>query len=433
MTKSWLALTKSLVFAAMVSGLSACGGGGGKGGDDPPPPPPGPPPEEPIAINGASVKGPLANAAVSAHAFDFSMPGFVGTLIDGGSSDEQANIVDLSVPDDTATPFMLVTDVVADTTDLALPSGVNPALNLLRSAVRTDMLGVQNVSITPLTTLAVEIAGRNADRADGQFQGNQDGVVDLSEFSVALPIAARQAVATFGFGLSLTTDIFSQPALLTDDTDEVSELLQVAAYRQAIEGLTAIIINLQTDIEANTAMGNPIPTVDDVLMAIARDIADGMIDGQDNGQMIEELMPATDLVNTILADPTTLIIPGTTIPITDIESVLLSETSATGVELEDTSPLENGGGANVDPSPANPAPDSDGDGVLDINDTFPDDPNESSDSDGDGIGDASDNCPNDPNPNQQDSDGDGIGDACDVVPDGGAVWNQFNWDEAEWQ
>ena len=56
--------------------------------------------------------------------------------------------------------------------------------------------------------------------------------------------------------------------------------------------------------------------------------------------------------------------------------------------------------------------DSDGDGVIDSEDAFPDDPNESADSDSDGVGDNADNCSAIANADQADSDSDGIGDAC---------------------
>ena len=55
--------------------------------------------------------------------------------------------------------------------------------------------------------------------------------------------------------------------------------------------------------------------------------------------------------------------------------------------------------------------DSDGDGVNDDQDVFPNDPNESVDSDGDGLGDNAD--PNDAN---TDSDGDGVADGQDAFP-----------------
>ncbi len=65
------------------------------------------------------------------------------------------------------------------------------------------------------------------------------------------------------------------------------------------------------------------------------------------------------------------------------------------------------------------ADDSDGDGIVDVEDNCPDTPNaDQADGDGDGVGDACDNCPDIANPDQADSDGDGTGDAC--APDGDA-------------
>ena len=65
--------------------------------------------------------------------------------------------------------------------------------------------------------------------------------------------------------------------------------------------------------------------------------------------------------------------------------------------------------------------DSDGDGVTDNADYFPNDATRwlpPIDTDGDGIDNSIDNCPLVSNPDQIDSDGDGIGDACDTTPHG---------------
>ena len=59
--------------------------------------------------------------------------------------------------------------------------------------------------------------------------------------------------------------------------------------------------------------------------------------------------------------------------------------------------------------------DSDGDGVSDSNDLFPDDSSEWNDDDGDGVGNNSDAFPQDVN-ETLDSDGDGVGDNADLFP-----------------
>jgi len=59
--------------------------------------------------------------------------------------------------------------------------------------------------------------------------------------------------------------------------------------------------------------------------------------------------------------------------------------------------------------------DTDGDGVSDSEDTFPNDPNETVDTDNDGVGDNADALPNDPT-ESVDSDADGVGDNADTFP-----------------
>jgi len=66
--------------------------------------------------------------------------------------------------------------------------------------------------------------------------------------------------------------------------------------------------------------------------------------------------------------------------------------------------------------------DRDGDGVVDNEDAFPDDPTETSDRDGDGVGDNSDVFPDDAN-ESSDTDGDGIGDNSDPDIDGDGFTN----------
>jgi uncharacterized protein YegL len=67
----------------------------------------------------------------------------------------------------------------------------------------------------------------------------------------------------------------------------------------------------------------------------------------------------------------------------------------------------------------NPDCDSDGDGVVDLQDNCPEQQNpEQQDSDGDGVGDVCDNCPNVPNYDQTDTNDNGTGDSCEDTPPG---------------
>ncbi|MGB3145692.1 MAG: gliding motility-associated C-terminal domain-containing protein [Maribacter sp.] len=85
---------------------------------------------------------------------------------------------------------------------------------------------------------------------------------------------------------------------------------------------------------------------------------------------------------------------------------------------EDTDSDGDGTGDNADafPNDANEDTDTDGDGVGDNADAFPNDANEDTDSDGDGTGDNADAFPNDVN-EDTDTDGDGIGDNEDTDDD----------------
>jgi gliding motility-associated-like protein len=61
--------------------------------------------------------------------------------------------------------------------------------------------------------------------------------------------------------------------------------------------------------------------------------------------------------------------------------------------------------------------DTDGDGILDIDDNCIDTPNaDQADADTDTVGDVCDNCPDDANTDQTDADADGVGDLCDACP-----------------
>jgi len=75
--------------------------------------------------------------------------------------------------------------------------------------------------------------------------------------------------------------------------------------------------------------------------------------------------------------------------------------------------------------------DDDNDGVDDGSDDLPLNPNESVDTDSDGIGDNSDNCVNTSNPDQTDTDNNGVGDACES---GGSslVWGSGSWGGVQW-
>ena len=93
------------------------------------------------------------------------------------------------------------------------------------------------------------------------------------------------------------------------------------------------------------------------------------------------------------------------------------EDSEEASEPEDT---DGDGVVDVDdafPSDASESTDSDGNGVGDNSDVFPSNSSESKDTDSDEVGDNADNCPDLANADQLNTDGDLEGDACDLDDD----------------
>ena len=115
--------------------------------------------------------------------------------------------------------------------------------------------------------------------------------------------------------------------------------------------------------------------------------------------------------------PSNITNPGETVVDTDGDGVPDTEDAFPNNPAESRDTDGDGVGDNADAFPLDPAEsaDSDGDGVGDFADAFPEDPLEFLDSDGDGFGNNSDAFPNDPLENL-DSDNDGVGDNSDPAP-----------------
>lgn len=113
------------------------------------------------------------------------------------------------------------------------------------------------------------------------------------------------------------------------------------------------------------------------------------------------------------------IAPGASVSLVRIDNLFVAGVTSSGSEIADILALNSA------------SPDSDNDGINDVNDNCPTTYNpDQTDTDGDGIGDAcdpdgeNDNCPGIPNPDQKDTDSDGIGDACDSDDDNDGVLDE---------
>ncbi|MDH5325138.1 MAG: thrombospondin type 3 repeat-containing protein [Gammaproteobacteria bacterium] len=388
-----IATKKISVLLVSVLVLAGCGGGGG-GGSSPPQ----------TTMGGGSVKGPLANAQFALYEFDSVFINFQAqSPVASGRTNAQAAF-QLGLPTSSVNPpYILVFTADASTTDLM--TGARPIITNMKTVVTQDMLDSgKNLYATPLTTLAVDVAIKNSLSNRAPYSNDEaytNATTVQERFLAALPIAAGEVKSTLGFGLDENIDIYTTAPLVDSDTTSLESQTQTAKYRGAVEAFAAVVDQLQGQVSGTIA---PVDT-DTIVEALVADLADGQIDGTDvdgNSIVILPVEVRATLENT---DPQQLMIPGTSTTVAQIEAVLASETSQTGNSTVDTTNLSD---STIDTStePAQTNPDRDGDGVVNSDDAFPDDPAETKDTDHDGIGNNTDT----------DDDNDGVADGADAFP-----------------
>ena len=438
--------------------LISCGGGGGSNTTAPDTTAPDTstpdttPDIQSKSINGGGVKGPLANAVVTVYAFDTVQTGSKGVVVTTASTGADAAITGLALPFPLNPPYIMEFTSNAGTTDIT--TGLPPVITTMRTVITQALLdNGEQIYATPLTTMAVDIAVVNAVESNGT-----DGI-QADEFETALSLAAAQVVSTLGFGLGSSVDIFDTPPLVDSTTDSTEEQAAVAAYRTAVEAVTAIA----WQIDQQTSGGDS----DSVLAELAADLADGVIDGSAGSEI------NLNTLQVLEQDPATLPIPNTGQTVGDVQAILVAETATTG-STTSTTQLNAGGLITTTAKPAQPNPDLDNDGVLNINDQFPTDATADTDTDRDGapdvaytdafrttidtnrsdpdddsdgwnddlddysldntrflnplfdrdndtVNNGNDNCALTANTNQTDTDGNGQGDACSDDNDGDGV------------
>jgi hypothetical protein len=342
------------------------------------------------AISGSGVDGPLLAADVKLYEVDLNAANYLGALVDTGTTNAvNAQIEGLTLPETPQPPYILLFEANANTTDLT--TGVAPVFTLLTTVLTQELLDKgEQVYATPLTTMAVSSAIAKT---------QSDASPTVTKFIENLQAAATDVASTLGFGMGADVDIFDTPPVIESGTlDEQSAgegLAQVAAYRAAVEAVTAVIY----EIDQQTSGSNP----NSVLDAIAESLADsGSIEaGESAGVTLsEEALAVLD------KDPNQLEIPnGGGQTVADVAEVLKDEADetagASGSDLDEIAAVE------VETQPAVSSADIDNDGVANVDDAFPNDPTRSIDTDGDGL---------DDNVDDLDDDNDGVLDANDDFP-----------------
>lgn len=381
----------SLSVLSLVFVLTSCGGGGG--GDSTPT-------STSQSITGSGVKGPLTDAVVTVFAFDAEKPESKGNIIDTGITDGSAAIIGLSLPLPLKPPYIMEFSSNANTRDMTTKAP--PVITKMRTVITGSMLArSKSIYTTPLTTMAVDIAVASSGAG-----------TTAAQFEAELTAAASEVVSTLGFGMDGSIDIFDTPPLVDSTTTSADQQANVAAYRAAVEAVTAIAYQ----IGQQSATGD----TDSVLSELAADLADGGgIDGS-AGTLID-----ANTLQVLEQDPATLPIPNspTNQTVADVQAILVTEATVTSPATPVTE-LDAGGSITTTTEPAETNPDLDNDTVLNADDAFPENGTETADADGDGIGDNADPDDNNdgildvdegltPTPAATDVDVDGIDDGVD--------------------
>jgi|GEM_PF-926005 len=376
--------------------------------------PPPPNQNDEITVSGAGVKGPMAYANVVLYQLDMSSSDFKGEVVSVGTTNQYAQIVNLSRPSVTNPPYLLeITGVEGTTIDIS--TGLYPVIDELRTLVTQQMLddGIA-VYATPLTTIATDMALSQADSSRLPFAGNNDGIRTMSEVRNAIHAAAEKVKSTLGFGIDESVDIFTTPPIIDDNTRTESEKASVTALRSAVEAVSAIIYEINETRNDNNA------STSDVLKDMTLDLADGEIDGQANGQAITAYENSS--LEILQQDPATLRIPNTNVLVSSVRSIVIAETQDTGNDTVDTLAFQQSN-FEFQIKPVVPRTDADNDGVINSKDAFPNDASSDSDFDNDGLPDIAYVLVNgertsvvDEVRSDNDDDNDGVVDAADAFP-----------------
>ena len=281
-----------------------------------------------ITINGAGIKGPLANAEVAAYLLDPNQMDLKGQRISLGLTDAQARL-DLSVPAEYAGqgPFLIE---YSGGNEL---NGETPSIGVLTTMLTDEQLSNGTaVYATPLTSFVIDHAYQIADRSnlpsnpiqDGLL-GDNNGTVSVQEFLAAVQTSSNAMKSTLGLGLlSEQMDIFTTSPLL--DGSQSSD--ESFAIRFTNEVFAALVAKVATAV-SNSAL--PIGGTT-VVKTLAQDFSDGVFDSMawvnDDGVAAPIVTFADVNIASILkTDPEQLTIPSTSTAIADLRQFLMAEAS----------------------------------------------------------------------------------------------------------
>ena len=223
----------------------------------------------PLTLQGAAVKAPIANANVSIYTLDLSKADLKGDLVSSGQTSNDARFEGVFLPNN-EDAFLLEVDVTEDSEDVMV--GTAPLVKKMRSFIiqntnNQDALQAQGVA-SPLTDMVVEIVARFADKNTPHFNGNEDGEITTAEWLDAVNVAQSLVKSVMGYGLIDDVDLLNHIPMFDEGDDEAQQ--KVLHHRLAIETASTLISTLDAD------------AFDEVSIELAKDLADGELDGQND-------------------------------------------------------------------------------------------------------------------------------------------------------
>jgi hypothetical protein len=257
---------------------------------------------EGLTLRGMSVKGPLAFASLTVYALDSAFDELYDASkpIAVGQTNEKAQITDIRIPTETSFPVVVV---VSAEDAIDLNSNTAPVITHLTTIVTREMLeSEQEVYITPLTTLAVDITKARVTPNQG-----------VSNLLAELDRAATLIKTTLGLGIPDKVNIFTDSPVLTRNTTSREILQNTVQHRATLESVAAIVHNFSqtTGKHQNT-----------ILAALAKDMSDDTIDDRYNNESLGLIDPAVTL-----QDPANLYVPNTNVKISETHILMESESS----------------------------------------------------------------------------------------------------------
>ncbi len=350
-----------------------------------------------VAISGAAVNSPLINATVEAYLIDLKTGKVGASPIANGTTGDQAQLKDLSLPSPITPPYLLKFTVNSATTT---PGGGTPELKELNTLIlATD----KPVYATAISSMAVLMA--NNLYQDYLAVAGNENKGSLSLYESFVKKATNTVKDTLGYGLLPDNfNVFTTSPMINSDSATPEEVSNAVLYRTASNAVVKTVVKL--------AGTGPSDTTIELIKSLAADLEDGAIDGTNNEGAVVYTANTGALNNAQISSSISQVIAEAA-QIEDIVSLLNQEKGQTGggsADIASQPPAELKvrfvADADNDGIPDNKDNDSDNDGVKDEDDALPLDASEWLDTDADGVG----------NNKDTDDDGDNVLDSEDDFP-----------------